>query len=945
MGSSIHYLLKKSFDIREGERLRAVFMFVYIFLIISSLMIIKPVCNALFLKRFGVVMLPYLFVLLAVSALFLSRFYVSVLKKYDLYGTIVRTLYLSIILSIIFWGLLQTNFFKGWSLFVFYIWIAVLALVTSSQFWILANSVFNPREAKRLFSFIGTGAIAGGIFGGYLTSVLAPVIGSINLLWICVAFYAAGVPIITALERTTMPMENLQKYRRETEITEMADSSSPLRIILNSRHLKLIACIISISIITGKLVEYQFSAVATGYFSERDQLTAFFGFWLSNLNIASLAIQVFLTRRVVGVFGIGVSLLILPAALFIGSMLILIAPGLGAAIVLKLCDGSFKNSVNKAGIELLVLPVPSGDKKQAKTFIDVVVDTLSTGISGLLLILVTEVMEISVPHISYLSFVLIVIWIKLVFNARREYLCSLRTRLEFDDVPDEKSVDLQNESILDGISAILQTGNTERVLKTLRMVRDVNHRKLMPVYKNLLLNASGEIRLQVLKNIYFLKESISVEFLEDIHNLVHDADQEIRTEAMHYLFRYSNHPGCRSFEDYLESSDYAVRGAALLALAREGRRNHRLKEKYSISELVRHDLKRIPDIEDENMKLFFKINSARIIGSSTISGLYPYLYILLNDSSPKVVQAAVSAIGETRDREFLPLLMQFLGMEVFRENAVEALKGFGPDIAKILGEYLNSPLVDRKIRMLIPSILSMIGTQNAADVLLKNLDQEDPILRYQVIRAMNHLRNSASHLKFDDQMIVRIILDEAKEHLNMVTILYKQLQPESKNKIIKKEPVDNARIELIRLLEKRLDYNLERIFRLMGLKYPPGDIYNAYRNIKSNNYDLRVDAVEFLDNLLDLSLKRIVIPLVETMITAPVIDPAIEKLGMKIPTEYESMEMLLNSGDSHLHLHVLNLIACMDFAVYIPLIGKMLNSPDQRVQEMSRKLLDDAGYL
>ena len=57
----IKFLLINIFDIREGEILRAFSMMIYIFLIISSLLIVKPVATALFLSEFGVEKLPIAF--------------------------------------------------------------------------------------------------------------------------------------------------------------------------------------------------------------------------------------------------------------------------------------------------------------------------------------------------------------------------------------------------------------------------------------------------------------------------------------------------------------------------------------------------------------------------------------------------------------------------------------------------------------------------------------------------------------------------------------------------------------------------------------------------------------------------------------------------------------------------------------------------------------------
>ncbi|GAK98417.1 hypothetical protein JCM19314_2448 [Nonlabens ulvanivorans] len=68
-----------------------------------------------------------------------------------------------------------TNLFL---VYAFYLFVGIYALLVTSQFWVLANVIFNIREAKRLFGFIGAGGIAGGIAGGYVTSILVPFTGN-----------------------------------------------------------------------------------------------------------------------------------------------------------------------------------------------------------------------------------------------------------------------------------------------------------------------------------------------------------------------------------------------------------------------------------------------------------------------------------------------------------------------------------------------------------------------------------------------------------------------------------------------------------------------------------------------------------------------------------------------------------------------------------------------
>ena len=940
--------LSTLFDIREGEGLRVVLMFCYIFLVISSLMIAKPVCNALFLSKFGVARLPYVFILVALFAAGISTYISKLLKTFHLFQVIRKTIHAALASLFAFWVLLHIKHAEGAALFIFYVWVAIFALVSTSQFWILANSVFNTREAKRLFGFIGSGAIAGGIFGGYLTKFLAPLIGSEQLLFICIACLSLCIPILQTLKNRTAKDVELQAFRARKQASIITDY--PLKLIRNSRHLLLLASILGIGVVVAKLVEYQFSAISLAEIRNEDELTAFFGFWLSNLNIAALLIQLFITRRVVGIFGVGISLFFLPIGIFIGAVIIVVHPALWSAILIKVSDGSLKNSINKAGIELLALPIPVGIKNQVKAFIDIFVDSLATGFGGVLLLLVISVFSFSVQQISVLIIMFLAIWVYLVNQIRYEYIQSFRLRLE-DTEPEyaELNDGDKKESILGGLIAVLQGDDEKRILRVLRMVKEVQHNRLVPCFRTLLHHPSPAVRLEVLRNIYFYKHE---DFTEEAKKLLFDPDQEIKTEAMHYLFRHPATNRTALLETYLNEKDQMLSGAALLCAARESRSNPKLRKSFAVRERVEAQMKQLPHLQSDEQRRLTKSMCARIIGASGVSELYPYLHILLGDSSREVVQSAILGCGESCQRAFLPILIRFLGKRDFEEIAQEALTCFGHQIIEDLVAYLNNPFVERRIRLSIPTVIAHFGVQKSVDSFLQNLNQMDPSLRYAVIKALNQLRISFPALKFDEEKIIKRILSEASDYANTLAALYRQTSPQAHpdNRVSQEQDQDrdlleNLRQALIGDLEDKLDENLERIFRLLGLKYPPNDIYTAYLGIQSKQPDLRMNAIEFLDNLLEPNLKRVIIPIIETPLAHATIDRTLDQLGLKIPSEFEGLVLLLTGEDTSLQARALELVAHLKEERYIPFIGELINSPDPKVKSNARLAAKNLGFV
>ena len=72
-----------------------------------------------------------------------------------------------------------------------------------------------------------------------------------------------------------------------------------------------------------------------------------------------------------------------------------------------------------------------------------------------------------------------------------------------------------------------------------------------------------------------------------------------------------------------------------------------------------------------------------------------------------------------------------------------------------------------------------------------------------------------------------------------------------------------ARESLLEILEDQLEQSLECVFKLLSLKYDRIDIETAYYGLKSEIQDTKINAVEFLDNLLQSKLKGSMLPLIE----------------------------------------------------------------------------------
>lgn len=932
----IKLTLRKSFDLREGEYAKAILMFVYIFLIITSVLILKPTVTSLFLTNFGVEELPIAFLLVAIFAAVFATIYIHYLKIYTLNKIIKSTLILSNITFLILWIAMQFGIFLDSSIYFFYVWVAIFALLSTSQFWIFANLLFNYREAKRLFGFIGSGAIAGGIFGGYLVSVLANWVGSINLVLISIFLLSFCIPIVNYLWNKFVPSET-NHIQHKKQIWHF--SNHPVSLIRQSRHLTYLAVIVGLSVIVAKFIDFQFSAIAYREFANEDELTVFFGFWFSTMNIVSLLVQIFVTRRAVGVFGVGTSLFFLPSGIFLGAIALLINPAVWSAVFLKLSDGSLKQSINKSSMELLALPIPVEIKNQTKSFIDIFVDSAATGLGGIILIIMTSGFDLPIEYISIATIFLILIWFYVASKVREEYLRTFKLKVE-QNLDQPKKFDFENESVLSGIISVLKSGTEDQILEILRMTKQIQNDHLLEAIAGHLTSSSTSIRLETLRNLYFYK---SQNYSNKVTLMLEDDSEAIRIEACQYLFEHNPLNSIELLSGYLYHSNIKVRNAALVSLAIETVGNQDLKEILNISLVVKQRIIELAKIDPAEDQVLQNCAIVKTIGHAHLSEHYNYLISMTNDESNEVANEAIISMGRTTEPSFVNLIIAKLSSKKAASASITALTNYGILVHEELIKLLLDSDNELGIRKNLIRVIGEIGNQKSVQVLLNILDDEDYRLRTDSLITLNSLKIKFPYLEFDWRRIEKNLYEEVKIEAETIQVLFVQnnieLSEIRSQNIPNKNPLIESRRRLIQLLNQRQNSGLERIFRLLGLKYPPDDLINIFHGIQRNELDIQINAIEFLDNLLDeSSLKKIILLIIESTIMNSISDEFIRKIGKKIPSEYECYEILLNRNDIELAITTLNVISKSRSEKFKNLLIQTEGHKNKKVRKFAKKI-------
>lgn len=314
-----------------------------------------------------------------------------------------------------------------------------------------------------------------------------------------------------------------------------------------------------------------------------------------------------------------------------------------------------------------------------------------------------------------------------------------------------------------------------------------------------------------------------------------------------------------------------------------------------------------------------------------------YLY----HDDPDVVVTAIQAAGTSKDPVFITDFLQLLTNKKYRPAVIDALHNYGSKLIPILANTITERKVALDTCRLLPGVLKSFASQEAVRYLLRLMEDSDLGVRLEAIRALSDIRKSYPRLKFDKYKVVALIFEECKLHHQTLSAMHTQIivsyRNRTKARVIINEDERDARSSLLELLERRLDAGLERIFKLLGLRYPQKDIEIAYEGLMSTKQEARTNAVEFLDNLLTGDLKRELLPIIEASALDTDSEEVLQKIKHKVPSEMECFKLLLDSNDLKLKLAVLYLIRHQKDDRYKPLIAKYRNDHDLKLRTFAEE--------
>ncbi len=848
-GSLASRVLRPFVQLREGEATTVLLMFAYSFLAMTAYNIIKPVTRGLFISSLGPDNLPWVQFGAGIVIGLIMQGYTRVIALVPRRWMIPVTQAGMVALLVIFY-LLFAGFADARVPAVgFYLFGLILGILLTSQFWTLANDIYNARQAKRLFGFVGAGTSLGAATGAALTASIVERIGVNQMLIASALFLSACALIVVAVVRREQSAGQADASRTGEESSVAA--SEAWQLLRSSRHLQVISLIIAFGAIGAAIVEQQLNmaaAQAKGA-SNTGSVTAFLAQIVLWLSLIGFVIQVFLTSRIHRFLGIGFAMLILPVSLGITGTLMLASGALWTASVGRIVDTSFRYTVDKTTREILFLPLPVDLKYRAKPFVDVTVDRFAKGIGALVILVLIKNwgFSLSWQQLSYASLVMTVLWILFALRARREYLAAFRRSIEQRDVrPSDIRMDTADLNTIETLVFELSHPDPRRVVYAIDLLESLDKRHL--VTPLLLHHEVPEVRARALQAAAGAPANQGPHWARGAERALKDSDGAVRLAAMRALAAIRGAEVADLMRPMLKDADPRLAISAATALASSPSETDKASAEDTLRQLA-------SDTREQTAATRGEV--ARAIGELQDARYRTLLVPLMFDSSLDVAREAISSAGKLPAGDFLfvPPLISLMRHRLLKPAARAVLVGYGDAVIEPLAYFLQDKEEDIWIRRHVPSTLGLIPAQRSLDVLVGALGDADGFIRYKALAGIDRLRLANPQLQPDRALIERLIVQESTRAFGALTLHYN---------LVVAGGLESDSL-LGRALQEKHTRARGRIFRLLGMLYPPGDIAAVRSALGQSDPRLRSGAVEYLDNLLSGEIRRRVMLLLEEM--------------------------------------------------------------------------------
>ena len=355
----------------EGHEIKAVVgSFLFVIVLMSAYYILRPVRDAMASDWTDA----------EVSWLWTLNFFIST-AVVALYGLLVSRFRLRLLVPSIY-GIFALTFLSFYALAStmadrtlvdksFYVWVSVFSLFHISVFWSFMSDLFSKEQAGRLFGIIAAGASVGGLIGPSIPSFFSASLGTDNLMLLASAMLLVPIPIIFYLQ--SLKSSDLHNESLAAQTPQIKIGGNPFagfKLFFSNPYLLAIGLFIFLYTGISSFVYFELKNLLSDL--SRAERTAVWAQMDLAVNVLSIAVGLFATGRIVGKFGMPVTIALIPVLICAGLIIVAISPFLGVVVALQVIRRAGNYAVTRPAREVLFTRVDREARFKAKPVIDIV---------------------------------------------------------------------------------------------------------------------------------------------------------------------------------------------------------------------------------------------------------------------------------------------------------------------------------------------------------------------------------------------------------------------------------------------------------------------------------------------------------------------------------------------------------------------------------------------
>jgi HEAT repeat protein len=661
--------------------------------------------SALFLLRYGVDFLPYMYIFLGALTLVTTLAYSVALGRFDK-----GRFFLGMIASFIALLLLERAaiFLPLPSLYPI-LWLSIngMSMLLGTFVWNLAGEVTDTRQAKRLFPLFTSAGILGSVMGNAVTGVTARLLGTDNLL----VLYALLLGIAYYLTRRIVAA-NFHSARVPTEKSNLwKDLRAGFDYVRLSPLMRLIAYSSVLFSVLFFSVAFPFSKVVTASFSDEAGIAGFLGIFNSITTASTFLVSLFLASRIYTRLGIINGVFLMPITYIFCFAVFASRYDLGGASLARFAQLVILSGIAGTAWNALFNVVPSQKRGQVLAFNNGVPAQIGVALSGILLIVVAE--ALTVQQIFLMGTVLALVCAALIWRMRKAYagalIDALRAgRVEVFSTSETAVSGFQGDAmaLAVAVQASQDPRGTTRQLAA-EMLGRMESDSVIPHLTRLLSDPEPSVRASAVSSLGRLFADSEI---GEIILLLDDRDERVRERALAVIstLKVTHSPDLIEKITHLMSNDpsLAVQSGAMITLAKLGAGHQ------AISNLMRR-----VDSEDNAVRCSALEAISKI--ASFQNGEFDIQPILraLADPSAAVRRAAVTALGSLSDPSICATLLAYLRDtdEGVRARAATLLRRHSQESRRLVLELIekDDSAIDSALDALAPGNAEALASLRA----------------------------------------------------------------------------------------------------------------------------------------------------------------------------------------------------------------------------------------